>query len=284
MINKLIILFTVLLLMPFAALGKKKPADYPKAEIKVSYNYHEKFLRGSDGLVEKDIPMLLLANTKQSKFFCRDTEYKDSLESTPSGSKLRDKLLSEAVKHATSTGDQSHVDNWAYKSFVYVYKDYEPASTTVYDQAGMMESGYYSEPFSEMSWEIGDSTKTVLGYECIMATANYHGRRWTAWFAPEIPIQDGPWKLQGLPGLILEASEPSGQHHFVADGIEKTSQPIYPMFRKKKYDKMSRLDMLKGLRNYRDNGMSMVKASIGLDLGVDPEPQTEYDFLETDYR
>ena len=70
----------------------------------------------------------------------------------------------------------------------------------------------------------------------------------------------------------------------MADGIEKTSQPIYPMFRKKKYDKMSRLDMLKGLRNYRDNGMSMVKASIGLDLGVDPEPQTEYDFLETDYR
>lgn len=281
--NRIIISILCAIVVVSDAFAKKKP-EYPRAEIKISYNYHKKFLRGSDGPAEMDIPMLLLANTKKSKFFSRDTEYKDSLESTPSGSKLRHKLLSEAVKHAISTGDQSQVDNWALRTQMYVYKDYTTTSTTVYDQAGLMEIGYYSEPFSELSWEIGDSTKTVLGYECLMATADYHGRRWTAWFATDIPMQDGPWKLQGLPGLILEAFESSGQHHFLADGIEQTSHPIYPMFRKKEYDKMSRIDMLKGLRNYKDNGMSMVKASIGLDLGKDPEPQTEYDFLETDYR
>jgi len=47
---------------------------------------------------------------------------------------------------------------------------------------------------------------------------------------------------------------------------------------------MGRIDMLKGLRNYRDNGLSMAKASTGLDLGSDAPPQPEYDFLETDYR
>ncbi len=176
------------------------------------------------------------------------------------------------------------VSGYAYKTYTYVYKDYAKAQTTVYDQAGLMERGVYDEPFSEIEWMIGDSIKTVLGYECTIATADYHGRKWTAWFAPEIPIQDGPWKLQGLPGLILEAAESGGQHRFVADGIEQTSQPIYPMFRRKEYDRMGRIDMLKGLRNYRDNGLSMAKASTGLDLGSDAPPQPEYDFLETDYR
>ena len=48
---------------------------------------------------------------------------------------------------------------------------------------------------------------------------------------------------------------------------------------------MNRLDMLRSLRNYRDNSNSMAKAATGgmLDLGPDAPLQTEYDFLETDY-
>ncbi len=283
MINRSIILLGVVLFMATGCFARKKQ-DCPRADIKVGYNYHEKFMRSADGPDERDVPMLLLANSRQSKFFSRDTEYKDSLESTPGGRAVRKKILDEAVRHALETGDQSRVSGYAYKTYTYVYKDYAKAQTTVYDQAGLMERGVYDEPFSEIEWMIGDSIKTVLGYECTIATADYHGRKWTAWFAPEIPIQDGPWKLQGLPGLILEAAESGGQHRFVADGIEQTSQPIYPMFRRKEYDRMGRIDMLKGLRNYRDNGLSMAKASTGLDLGSDAPSQPEYDFLETDYR
>jgi len=140
--------------------------------------------------------------------------------------------------------------------------------------------------FSEIEWVIvEDSVKTILDYQCIMATTDYHGRKWTVWFTPEIPMQDGPWKLCGLPGLIMASSEQSGQHSFIATGIETSSQPIYPLF-STEYEKMSRLDMLRSLRNYRDNSNSMAKAATGgmLDLGPDAPPQTEYDFLETDYR
>ena len=95
----------------------------------------------------------------------------------------------------------------------------------------MGEYGYYEEPFSEIDWQIvEDSTKTVLGYQCIMASTDYHGRKWTVWFTPEIPVQDGPWKFCGLPGLILEAAEEKGHHHFTADGIEQSSQSIYPIY------------------------------------------------------
>ncbi len=69
----------------------------------------------------------------------------------------------------------------------------------------------------------------------------------------------------------------------MADGIEESNMPIYPIYYNRNYDKMNRIDMLKSLRNYRDNSNSMIKASIGLDLGNDALPRTEYDFLETDY-
>lgn len=182
--------------------------------------------------------------------------------------------------------DRSAMDGVVYHSRLYVTKDFGKSVSTVYDEAGMGECGYYDEPFYEIEWDIvEDSTITILDYQCIMATTDYHGRKWTVWFTPEIPMQDGPWKFCGLPGLVMEASEPSGQHSFTANGIETSSQPIYPMF-STKYEKMTRLDMLRSLRNYLDNSNSMAKAATGgmLDLGPDAPPQTEYDFLETDYR
>jgi GLPGLI family protein len=228
--------------------------------------------------------MLLLVNSTQSKFFSPATEYKDSLQSTPSGRAKEKEIFDIAIRKYAESKDESAMDAVTYKIFMYIFKDYGKESVTVYDKAGMSDRGVYSEPFSELAWAIGDSTKIVLGYECFMATADYHGRRWTAWFAPEIPVQDGPWKLRGLPGLILEAYEPKGHHHFTADGIEQTDRPIYPIYDKYKYDRMKRTDMLKSLRNDRDNSNSMIKASIGLDLGDDAPAQTEYDYLETDYR
>ena len=84
-----------------------------------------------------------------------------------------------------------------------------------------------------------DSTKTILGYECTMATCEYRGRKWTAWFAVDVPIQDGPWKLSGLPGLILEATESTGQHGFTATGIQTTQRQITPVLGKDHYEKKS---------------------------------------------
>lgn len=79
--------YLIFILVLFLALGAmaKTRKDYPRSEIKVSYNYYDKFLRGSDGVVEKNTPFILLANHNESKFYCPSTEYKDSLLSTPSG-------------------------------------------------------------------------------------------------------------------------------------------------------------------------------------------------------
>ncbi len=67
-----------------------------------------------------------------------------------------------------------------------------------------------------ISWKLHNERKKIGDYTCQKATAPFRGREYTVWFTTEIPISHGPWKLRGLPGLILEASEASGKYVFKA--------------------------------------------------------------------
>lgn len=103
----------------------------------------------------------------------------------------------------------------------FVYKNYPEGKVTETDYFDT-EDWRYDEVWEKPEWEITDESKEIIGYQCFMATADFRGRRWTAWFSPEIPLQEGPWKLCGLPGLILEASESSGEYSYVANGIKQS--------------------------------------------------------------
>ncbi len=280
LIISIIALFTVF------DMSAKKKKENPRAEIMVGYNYHKKQVNGSEGIVEKDIPFILLANSEQSKFFNARTENKDSLKSSSSGRKLASKLFKEAFKKYYETKDESYMNNHVYQTQLYVFISKPDNEIRVYDYIGTLDYGRYSEPIEAMNWEICDSTKVILGYECTMAMAEYHGRDWTAWFAPEIPIQAGPWKLTGLPGVILEASESSGQHWFSATGIEKSNKEMIPIYKGHDYEKMTRKNMLKSQRYGKDHSGSLASAMLGLNLGPDhinTEEEAKIDFLETDY-
>ena len=263
----------------------------PTAELKVSYLYHHLDLRNDGSVLTHDYESILLANSDCSKYYNRNNEYLDSLDSTPQGRKLSDQLMTIGIDQYLKTGDDSAIPRR--KGYIYVFKSHRDKETTVYDAYGLMERGRYSEPFSEIAWQINDSTKNILGYECVMAQTDYHGRHWTAWFSPEIPLQDGPWKLCGLPGLILEAADDTSQHNFTATGIENSNQKMYPIYQPKQYDKMKRIDMLKAYAAYRRGADAYSRAMImetpdgsKIDLAT-PKPRKEntqnIDFLETDY-
>ncbi len=64
--------------------------------------------------------------------------------------------------------------------------------------------GILRDTLDKIKWNIIPGTKTILGYNCKIAEATFRGREYRAYFCPEIPISDGPFKFQGLPGLILE--------------------------------------------------------------------------------
>lgn len=74
------------------------------------------------------------------------------------------------------------------------------------------------ETLTNIEWIISDDTSAIyiLGYKCKKAKASFRGRIYTVWFAPEIPVEMGPWKLHGLPGLILKAEDNFSQVLFTA--------------------------------------------------------------------
>lgn len=74
---------------------------------------------------------------------------------------------------------------------------------------------------TKIDWQLVNDTAKheMLGHECFKAEANFHGRKWIAFYAPDIPIADGPWKLSGLPGLILYACDENKDYIFSCMGI-----------------------------------------------------------------
>lgn len=85
----------------------------------------------------------------------------------------------------------------------------------------------YEEKIPQIDWQVSDTeTKTIAGYTCYSAKGVYGGREWIVWFAPDIPVPHGPWKLTGLPGIILRAEEASGCYRFETIGISTRSKPM----------------------------------------------------------
>lgn len=81
--------------------------------------------------------------------------------------------------------------------------------------------------YNKLSWIISEEVKTIAGYQCIKATTSFRGVDWIVWFAPEIALPYGPWKLHGLPGLVMEASAGTGSPKWVIEKIEYKRSNVF---------------------------------------------------------
>lgn len=80
----------------------------------------------------------------------------------------------------------------------------------------------------QIQWEfLADAPRQLGGYNCQKAQAKVRGRVFVVWYAPQIAHPAGPWKLHGLPGLILEAVSTDKQYQFIFEKIEKG--PVKPL-------------------------------------------------------
>ena len=79
------------------------------------------------------------------------------------------------------------------------------------------------DSFGIPKWKILNDTTRVMGLLCIKATTTFRGRNYTAWYNEAIPLKNGPWKLCGLPGLIMKAFD--DQHYFEFECQEITNNP-----------------------------------------------------------
>ncbi|MCR4957886.1 MAG: GLPGLI family protein, partial [Prevotella sp.] len=118
-----------------------------------------------------------------------------------------------------------------------VWTDYPEGQVTVRD--AIPPSIYETqEKRKTIKWTLSDErlrvgeqgsgiTLTVGGYLCKTAVCQLHGLKWTVRYAEDIPTTAGPWKLCGLPGLIVEAVSDDGIHRFTLTELQHATAPIF---------------------------------------------------------
>lgn len=113
---------------------------------------------------------------------------------------------------------------------------------------------YMEEPMN-FKWNISNEVDTILGLPSIKASTNYGGRHYYAWFTSAIPINDGPYVFQGLPGLILKVADERGWYTFSAKHIiaDKTIRYWKPDFINKFSKKIDRKAFVDKMIEYKQN-------------------------------
>ena len=86
----------------------------------------------------------------------------------------------------------------------------------------------YLEQFVKQNWSLTNGTTiTVLNHKCHKATLTFGKRIYTAWYAPDIPIHYGPYKFEGLPGLIMQIEDSEKKYIWSITNLQKVDEPIY---------------------------------------------------------
>lgn len=181
-------------------------------EVVLSVSYDASFKSIKEKPCKKD-QMELLVGKQSSRFY--------------SVLAVRQQQILDSVMHA-SDGDLSQIlaassrfrATSAYGQKYEVYKHLPTDDKLTFTTTEVSLSRYkYEEPMPTFDWQLQEGDTVIAEYPCFKATAEFRGKKWTALYTPEIAISDGPWKLCGLPGLILQASTDDGDFSFVCTAI-----------------------------------------------------------------
>ena len=97
-----------------------------------------------------------------------------------------------------------------------------PNEQKLYTKDQLMFNSYLIEaPMPAIDWKISGDTANLGGLHCQKASGHFKGRDYTVWFCPDLPVHTGPWKLNGLPGVIVDAHDAKNEVVFKFDGVEK---------------------------------------------------------------
>ncbi|MDE7387436.1 MAG: GLPGLI family protein [Muribaculaceae bacterium] len=269
-------------------------AESPRAFLKAEYEYMSKTINTNTGdTLSNNKNFVLRIGNGKSFYFDPQTNRIDSLENDPHGKIMLEQANDAAMQKAIANMNEGLGETWfdirekmginrgsRYKNM----KDFNTRTITVWDSQ-MGDRYRYAVEMDDLQWELADSTKPVLDYECQLAVADYHGRKWYAWFTPEIPMQDGPWQLCGLPGLIMQAITADGDYGFTIKGIQQCDEPLGdPYENLDKIFRTTRIAILR-MKDYGNrNRAAQVSALTGGKVNIQ---QAEYkeniDYIETDY-
>lgn len=187
-------------------------AGYGQNNISITYNMSHRQVEEIQK-PENDIMVLDISN-EQSIFYCLTFE--------------RSRVVTDSLLKTGHNAYEAHEEvikrNLTdYSTAMSVLKNFPEKGKIVVSDV-FFKPFMYEEDMPKMKWTLEEADTTIAGYTCYKAVTTYRGRTWTAFYTPEISIADGPWKLCGLPGMILYARDAKGDFAFDCIGIAKGNQ------------------------------------------------------------
>lgn len=229
-------LSVIFLLLVFCPISLVAQPNHVLGRSVMEVSYHEVCGKHNDDFA-------LRIGKSISQYFSYHGLRNDSLGTNPQSAMI---IIQEMLDEANNRNDASKQRPSGPGHGDYLYRDQDKGTFATY--TSIMGQGYrITEPIPVQDWSISvDSTRQILGYHCHMATATFRGRRWVAYYTEDIPVSLGPWKLGGLPGLILSAKV-DGYISIEATSIRtKDLSPVtFYNFFDKKFDDIERTKYLK---------------------------------------
>lgn len=102
---------------------------------------------------------------------------------------------------------------------VVVYRNTETRDY-YYRQARWQTKAWIRDTLKSPKWTFIPKKRKIGRFDCFLAETRFAGRNYQAWYTQSVPVSSGPWKLWGLPGLIVELTDDQGQIYFGLQSIE----------------------------------------------------------------
>lgn len=225
------------------------------SELFVEYDMYLNF----KGSIQYNAELILNSNYALFKYKPDDKEVKYEEETLDNESKVNIKILDS--------------------SYTFVFMD-KKNKTIIEEKKAMYSKKKFrvKELIPTINWVLTDDVKSINNLSCKKATCSLKGRNYTVWYCPSIPTGFGPWKLNGLPGLIVEAVDSDNQ---VAFYLKKIISP---------YAKEIKLEDLNSIKNYSNEEFLKIqkdaqdefeaKMATKFDRGMNIKVDFKYDGIE----
>ena len=242
-------------------------------------NYYTDTIIRDKGITMPEV-FILEVGTKVSKYYSKKTDAYERMRSDPNAYAAYSKLL-KAEKPDFSILPARHCT-------LVIFNNYPEDKRTIHD-AIFFDYYVFDDDNLPQEWTmIADSVKTILGHSCRKASCSYRGRNYEAWYAIDLPVNAGPWKFSGLPGLIMSVQDTKGHYTFEIKGLMKAKEPIeYIEYSNRKYSHTDRKTFLK--TNAKSLQIGLVRyLEVNAPEGSNSDFKqsgggAKYDLLERDY-
>lgn len=151
----------------------------------------------------------------------------------------------------------------ARSGFLYqIFKNYPKGKLTFTDHIPS-DTFRFEENLDIFQWDLTGDTATICGYKSQKATCNFGGRSWIAWFSSDLPYNDGPYKFNGLPGLIVKVYDTRNHYVFDLLSVNKFESGIMIDIQDKEYIETSKQEFFRAEDSFREDIVNRAKQVSG---------------------